>query len=151
MGFPLMTAHFIMMWFSIDSEITPPVGLASIVGAGIANADPMKTMLTAFKYAKALYILPILFYYRPALLLQSSLFDIALTFVTVMLGLIAFAAVWENYLMRRTTLLERILLLGGALLLFIPGHIWDFAGIGLFIIVYCLQRYYCPAGFRQTA
>ena len=40
---------------------------------------------------------------------------------------------------------------GGALLLFIPGHIWDFAGIGLFIIVYCLQRYYCPAGFRQTA
>ena len=39
----------------------------------------------------------------------------------------------------------------GALLLFIPGHIWDFAGIGLFIIVYCLQRYYCPAGFRQTA
>ena len=42
-------------------------------------------------------------------------------------------------------------LLGGALLLFIPGHIWDFAGIGLFIIVYCLQRYYCPAGFRQTA
>ena len=151
MGFPLMTAHFIMMWFSIDSEITPPVGLASIVGAGIANADPMKTMFTAFKYAKALYILPILFYYRPALLLQSSLFDIALTFVTVMLGLIAFAAVWENYLMRRTTLLERILLLSGALLLFIPGHIWDFAGIGLFIIVYCLQRYYCPAGFRQTA
>lgn len=151
MGFPLMTAHFIMMWFSIDSEITPPVGLASIVGAGIANADPMKTMFTAFKYAKALYILPILFYYRPALLLQSSLFDIALTFVTVMLGLIAFAAVWENYLMRRTTLLERLLLLGGALLLFIPGHIWDFAGIGLFIIVYCLQRYYCPAGFRQTA
>ncbi|WP_303070608.1 TRAP transporter permease [Bilophila wadsworthia] len=151
MGFPLMTAHFIMMWFSIDSEITPPVGLASIVGAGIANADPMKTMFTAFNYAKALYILPILFYYRPALLLQSSLFDIALTFVTVMLGLIAFAAVWENYLMRRTTLLERILLLGGALLLFIPGHIWDFAGIGLFIIVYCLQRYYCPAGFRQTA
>ena len=151
MGFPLMTAHFIMMWFSIDSEITPPVGLASIVGAGIANADPMKTMFTAFKYAKALYILPILFYYRPALLLQSNLFDIALTFVTVMLGLIAFAAVWENYLMRRTTLLERLLLLSGALLLFIPGHIWDFAGIGLFIIVYCLQRYYCPAGFRQTA
>ena len=44
-----------------------------------------------------------------------------------------------------------VICLGGALLLFIPGHIWDFAGIGLFIIVYCLQRYYCPAGFRQTA
>lgn len=67
----------------------------------------MKTMFTAFKYAKALYILPILFYYRPALLLQSNLFDIALTFVTVMLG---------SSLSRRsgelpdapTTLLERL-------------------------------------------
>ena len=129
------------------------LGIRPIISlnAGVSKVDPMKTMFTAFKYAKALYILPILFYYRPALLLQSSLFDIALTFVTVMLGLIAFAAVWENYLMRRTTLLERLLLLGGALLLFIPGHIWDFAGIGLFTIVYCLQRYYCPAGFRQTA
>ncbi len=140
MGFPLLTAHFIMMWFSIDSEITPPVGLASIVGAGIANADPMKTMFTAFKYAKALYILPILFYYRPALLLQSDLLDIAITFVTVMLGLIAFAAVWENYLFRRTTLLERVLLLTGAVLLFLPGDMWDFGGLALFVIVYLLQR-----------
>lgn len=40
MGFPLMTAHFIMMWFSIDSEITPPVGLASIVGAGHRQRRP---------------------------------------------------------------------------------------------------------------
>ncbi|MFR3458049.1 MAG: TRAP transporter large permease subunit [Bilophila wadsworthia] len=40
MGFPLMTAHFIMMWFSIDSEITPPVGLASIVGAGMPTPTP---------------------------------------------------------------------------------------------------------------
>ena len=68
-----------------------------------------------------------------------------------MLGLIAFAAVWENYLMRRTTLLERILLLGGAPCCSFPAISGTSAGIGLFIIVYCLQRYYCPAGFRQTA
>ena len=46
---------------------------------------------------------------------------------------------------------ERLLLLCGAILLFLPGDAWDFFGIGIFIIVYCLQRYYCPAGFRQAA
>lgn len=140
MGFPLITAHFIMMWFSIDSEITPPVGLASIVGAGIANADPMKTMFTAFKYAKALYILPVLFYYRPAILLQGPLWDIALTFLTVLLGLVAFAAVWENFLLRRTTIVERLMLLACAFLLFMPGHMWDIGGLALFSLVYGMQR-----------
>lgn len=127
------------------------VGLASIVGAGIANADPMKTMFTAFKYAKALYILPILFYYRPALLLQSSLFDIALTFVTRHARPHRFRGGLGELPDAPDHAARTHPLLGGALLLFIPGHIWDFAGIGLFIIVYCLQRYYCPAGFRQTA
>ena len=145
MGFPLLVAHFIMMWFSIDSEITPPVGLASIVGAGIANADPMKTMCTGVKYAKALYILPFLFYYRPGLLLQSTLSDIVITYVTVLLGLVAFAAAWENYLLRRTTLLERLMLFVGAILLFLPGDWLDFGGIALFVIVYFLQKRPQPA------
>jgi TRAP transporter 4TM/12TM fusion protein len=54
MGFPLLVAHLIMIWFSIDSEITPPVGLASITAAGIARSEPMRTMFTAFKFAKGL-------------------------------------------------------------------------------------------------
>jgi len=140
MGFPLLVAHLIMIWFSIDSEITPPVGLASITASGIAGSDPMKTMFTAFKFAKGLYILPFMFYYRPAILLQGSLGMIIETIVSVLLGLIAFAMFWENFLFRRMTAIERFLLLIAAACLLFPGLIWNGIGLILFVAVILNQK-----------
>jgi TRAP transporter 4TM/12TM fusion protein len=140
MGFPLLIAHLIMIWYSIDSEITPPVGLASITAAAIARAEPMRTMLTAFKFAKGLYIMPFMFYYRPALLLQGSLSMILETVASILLGLIAFAAFWENFLLRKTTVIERITLVLASAGLLIPGLLWNAIGCVLFILVAMTQK-----------
>lgn len=140
MGFSLLTAHLIMIWFSIDSEITPPVGLASITASGIARSEPMRTMLTAFKFAKGLYILPFMFYYRPALLLQGSPGMIVETIISILLGLVAFAAFWENFLFDRTNPLERFALLIASAGLLVPGLIWNGIGCVLFVGVVVSQR-----------
>ena len=140
MGFPLLIAHMIMIWYSINSEITPPVGLASIVGAGIAGADPMKTMLTAFKFSKGLYILPFMFYFRPAILLQGSLFIIIETIISIFFGLIAFASFWENFLFKKLKLVERIFLLMAAFFLFFPNLLGNGIGFILFISVVFSQK-----------
>jgi len=140
MGFPLIIAHFIMIWFSIDSEITPPVGLASIVAAGIARANPVKTMFTAFKFAKGLYILPFIFYFRPAMLLQDSFGMILETVFTVLLGLIAFAAFWENYFFKETNVVERLLLLAAAAGLLFPGFLLNGIGLALFVAIAVSQK-----------
>jgi TRAP transporter 4TM/12TM fusion protein len=140
MGFPLLVAHLIMIWFSIDSEITPPVGLASITAAGIARSEPMRTMFTAFKFAKGLYILPFMFYYRPALLLQDSFSMILETIASILLGLIAFAAFWENFLFRKTSITERIMLLLASAGLLVPGLLWNAIGCILLILVAMTQK-----------
>jgi TRAP transporter 4TM/12TM fusion protein len=140
MGFPLLVAHLIMIWFSIDSEITPPVGLASITAAGIARSEPMRTMFTAFKFAKGLYILPFMFYYRPALLLQDSFGMILETIASILLGLIAFAAFWENFLFRKTSIAERIMLLLASAGLLVPGLLWNAIGCILLILVAMTQK-----------
>ncbi|TNF49777.1 MAG: TRAP transporter fused permease subunit [Deltaproteobacteria bacterium] len=70
MGVPLLCAHMIVYWFSQDSNITPPVCVAAYAGAAIAGADPWKTGWTAFKFAKLLYVMPILFAFTPAILFQ---------------------------------------------------------------------------------
>ncbi len=140
MGFSLLTAHMIMIWFSIDSEITPPVGLASITASGIARSDPIKTMFTAFKFAKGLYILPFMFYYRPGILLQGTLGTIVETILSVLFGLIAFAAFWDGFLFRKTYPWERILLLMAAAGLFVPGLVWNACGFVLFLAVALLQK-----------
>ena len=70
MGVPLLCAHMIVYWFSQDSNITPPVCVAAYAGAAIAGSDPWKTGWTSFKYAKLLYVMPILFAFTPAILFQ---------------------------------------------------------------------------------
>ena len=140
MGFPLIIAHFIMIWFSINSEITPPVGLAAIVAAGIAKADPWKTMFTSFKFSKGLYILPFTFYYRPEILLQGSFPDFLMTTAAVLAGLIALAAALEGFFSAPLRLYERLALAAAAVALFVPGRGWDLAGAVLLAAVYTLQK-----------
>jgi TRAP-type uncharacterized transport system fused permease subunit len=72
MGVVLIAAHMIVYWFSQDSNITPPVCVAAYAGAAIAGADPWKTGWTAFKFAKLLYVMPILFAFTPSILFEGK-------------------------------------------------------------------------------
>jgi TRAP transporter 4TM/12TM fusion protein len=72
MGVVLIAAHMIVYWFSQDSNITPPVCVAAYAGAAIAGSDPWKTGWTAFKYAKLLYVMPLLFAFTPAILFEGK-------------------------------------------------------------------------------
>ncbi len=70
MGVPLICAHMIVYWVSQETNITPPVCVAAYAGAAIAGWEPWKTGWTAFKFAKLLYVMPILFAFTPAILFQ---------------------------------------------------------------------------------
>ncbi|MDT8440742.1 MAG: TRAP transporter fused permease subunit [Desulfuromonadales bacterium] len=72
MGVPILCAHMIVYWLSQDSNITPPVCVAAYAGAAIAGSDPWKTGWTAFKFAKLLYVMPILFAFTPSILFQAE-------------------------------------------------------------------------------
>jgi len=72
LGVVLIAAHMIVYWFSQDSNITPPVCVAAYAGAAIAGADPWKTGWTAFKFAKLLYVMPLLFAFTPAILFEGK-------------------------------------------------------------------------------
>ncbi len=72
LGVPVLAAHMIVYWFSQDSNITPPVCVAAYAGAAIAQADPWKTGWTAFKFAKLLYVMPLLFAFTPSILFQGK-------------------------------------------------------------------------------
>lgn len=63
----LLSAHMIIFWLSQDSNVTPPVCLAAFAAAAIARTPPMSTGLAAWRIAKGLYIIPILFAYTPLL------------------------------------------------------------------------------------
>ncbi len=63
----LLSAHMIIFWLSQDSNVTPPVCLTAFAAAAIAKTPPMATGFTAWRIAKGLYIIPVLFAYTPYL------------------------------------------------------------------------------------
>ncbi|MBU1344974.1 MAG: TRAP transporter fused permease subunit [Proteobacteria bacterium] len=86
LGVNEIAAHMIVYWLSQDSNITPPVCIAAFAGATIAKANMWKTAFTAFKFAKFLYLGPILFGYVPGFSLNGSSTDIIIAFVWIVFG-----------------------------------------------------------------
>ena len=139
-GVSAIAAHMIVYWLSQHSNITPPVCVAAYAGAAIAGSDPWKTGWTSFKFAKMLYVMPLLFAYVPAMLLDGSVLEIITAFVSATLGTIAFGAFSMGYLRRKTRPLEWLLLGAGTLLLYWPTLVSDIAGLALVALVWWLQR-----------
>jgi TRAP transporter 4TM/12TM fusion protein len=91
LGVNELAAHMIVYWLSQDSNITPPVCIAAFAGATIAKANMWKTAFTSFKFAKFLYLGPLLFAYVPGFSLDGSSMDIAKAFVYILFGTWAYS------------------------------------------------------------
>ncbi|SMC87308.1 TRAP transporter, 4TM/12TM fusion protein [Desulfocicer vacuolatum DSM 3385] len=102
LGVNELAAHMIVYWLSQDSNITPPVCIAAFAGATIAKANMWKTAFTAFKFAKFLYLGPLLFGYVPGFSLDGSTMDITKAFIFIVLGTWAyswfFSFIWIDYI-----------------------------------------------------
>lgn len=138
LGVGLLAAHLIIYWFSQDSNITPPVALAAYAGAAIAQADPWKTGWTAFRFAKMLYVMPLLFAYSP-ILMDGPWDQVIITWISATIGTVAFGALMMAYLQRQTTLPEWLVLAGATFLCFLPSLWSTTVGVALLIGIYLLQ------------
>ena len=137
-GLPVLIAHLLVFWYSQDSNVTPPVCLAAYAAAGVAGADPMRTGLQAWKYAKGLYLIPVLMVVHPELALGGPWPIVLGKAAMSMVALAAFAAVLEGQLASRLTAGGRIVLLAGTATVFFPSFI--VGGLGaLVVVVYALK------------
>ncbi|ACA85142.1 TRAP transporter permease [Shewanella woodyi] len=106
-GLPLLTAHLIVFWLSQTSNVTPPIALAAFAGAGVANANPMRSSIEAFKLAGGLFIIPIMMAYTDLLNPEASAFEFAFAIAQTAAIIIAIAVSIEGYLLRRLSNIER--------------------------------------------
>ncbi len=140
MGVPPIAAHFFVFYFGIVADLTPPVALAAYAGAAIAQANPMKTAITATKLAIGAFIVPYVFALNPALLLiDTSLVDVIIIVVTSLVGMFAVSASLEGFLFCKMPWYQRAMCLAGGLMLIYPGLVTDTAGITLVAIVAIFQ------------
>jgi len=138
LGLPILVAHMVVFWYSQDANVTPPVALASFAGAGLAGASPMRCGFSSWKIAKGLYIIPIVMAYRP-LLGNGPPGQVILTMVLTALGLIAFTACMEQYLVRKLSIIETGIVGLAALAMLWPIYWLSIVGAVLFLAILAFQ------------
>lgn len=147
-GVPMIAAHLFVFYYAILSVITPPVCMAAFSGAAIADAPPMKTGFTSSKLGIVAFIIPFMFVYEPALLLQGSPVQVVQAVITAIIGVVGLAAGMQGWFVGRASMIERVLLVIGGLTLIYPGAITDILGFALLI---CVAAYEFIRDRRGTA
>ncbi|MHB1132633.1 MAG: TRAP transporter permease [Chloroflexota bacterium] len=140
-GVPLLSAHLFVFYFGIVADLTPPVALAAMAGAGIAGAPPTKTGVQAFRLAAPAYLVPYVFCFAPSLtLIGYSAFEGASSAFTAVLGVLALGVGLFGWMLTWVPWWQRLLLIGAALMLIVPGIETDLVGLAVLTGVYFLQR-----------
>jgi len=139
-GVPLLAAHLFVFYFGIIADLTPPVALAAMAGAGIANAPPVKTGIQAFKLGAPAYLVPYVFCYAPQItLLGYSFWSGVEASFTAVLGVFCLGVSIMGWMLTKVPWWQRPPLFAAAFLLIVPGLETDAVGLVLLLVVAFLQ------------
>jgi TRAP-type uncharacterized transport system fused permease subunit len=130
LGVPDYAAHMFIFYYAVLSEVSPPTALSPFAAAAITGGDPYRTTLQSWKYTLPAFLVPFVFVLDPqgvGLLLAipkgGSWVDVLEITIKTTFGLVALAAVAQNWGLRQNTPTERGLLLLSGLLLVFPSLI----------------------------
>ena len=135
MGVPLLTAHLAVVWFSQSSPLTPPFCLAAFVGAGIAEANPMRTGFASVRLGFVMYVVPFIMVYKTAFLLNGSLMDICLTFLASFIGVGIVAVAIIGHFRGHLSWYLRLALIFAAGLLLFGGPLIQLLGLAATFVI----------------
>ena len=147
LGVPDFAAHMFIFYYAVLSEVSPPTALSPFAAAAITGGDPYKTTLQSWKYTLPAFVVPFIFVLDPlgvGVLLKlpkgASWFDVAGVVTLAFATMAVLAAGAQGWLLKRTTLIERAMLIVGGVMMLVPQPLWDALGFALAIGVVVLQK-----------
>ena len=145
-GIPNLTAHFFVFYFAVVSAITPPVALASYAAAGISGANPMETSVASFKIGIAAFVVPFMFFYNSALLMDGGTLEIIRAGATAVFGVFLLSSGVQGWFMGSATVwFLRVGLILAALLMISGGLVTDLVGILAAGAIYFVHKVVKPS------
>lgn len=128
-GISPLLAHFFVFYYGVLSFLTPPVCLACYAAASIAGTKMLETAFQAMKLAIVAYLVPFIFAYKPALLLQGGIVELIEAIFFAIIGVYILARALEGYLFRPLGFVKRIVLIIGGIITMVPGYTFDLIGV----------------------
>ncbi|MGE0557965.1 MAG: TRAP transporter permease [Burkholderiales bacterium] len=151
LGVPDFAAHMFIFYYAVLSEVSPPTALSPFAAAAITGGGPYRTTAQSWKYCAPAFLVPFMFVLDPSgtgLLLGGSFKNlaqanwgaIAIISVTAIIGIVALAGGLQGWLLRRTNLVERWMLIIAGLALVYPTRTSDVIGMVLVVLVIAMQK-----------
>ncbi|MDT8326724.1 MAG: TRAP transporter fused permease subunit [Roseovarius sp.] len=133
LGVPPLATHMFVLYYGVISEITPPVCASAYAAAGIANANPFRTGMTAFTLGLGKLMVPMVFVYAPTILIvlpeYFTLGSFLQVSITCGLGIFCVGAAVAGFLMTPLRGLWRLSFVVGGVLLVAPSLGSDLAAL----------------------
>ena len=141
LGISALCANMFVFYYGIMAQITPPVCVASYTAAGIADANAMKTGIKGFTFAMVGFLVPFVFVYNPAILLEGTMVEIIIAYCIVIAATYLLACGIAGYLFRPLKMWERIACYVVAFIFILPSSMSDIIGIAgcALIMAYCFM------------
>jgi len=133
-GFSPLASHMFVFYFGVMSMITPPVEVAAYAAADISKGDPIKIGFTSCRIAILAFVMPYVFLFEPALLMQGSWWKILSTFIMTLIGVFILAGTITGWFFVKLNLIWRFVLLIIFVLIFVPELMTSLLGIALTLI-----------------
>lgn len=140
LGVEPLVAHLFIFYFAVMSAITPPVALAAYAGSALSGSDPVKTSVESFKIGLAAFVVPYMFFFSPALLLDGTWFEIAHVFITAVVGVYLMSCAVQGWFITHTNKIVRSGLVIAGLTMIAGGSATDLFGIALGAVLYYVQK-----------
>jgi TRAP transporter 4TM/12TM fusion protein len=133
LGVPPLATHMFVLYYGVISEITPPVCASAYAAAGIANANPFRTGMTAFTLGLGKLMVPMVFVYAPTILIVLPEYFTLGSFLQVSItcgfGIFCVGAAVAGFLMAPLRGLWRFSFVVGGVLLVAPSLGSDLAAL----------------------
>ncbi len=143
MGVGFEQAHFFTMFFAVFAFLTPPIAMVALIAAKLAGAPYIASALEATKAAIGGFVIPFMFIYCPALLLQwHDPFQDVIGLFACIICLLALEVGFVGYFVNECTIPERFLSVGAAIILFLSLTLESYLSFttGLIVILLLFVR-----------
>lgn len=94
-GFPELESHMFLLYFAILSALTPPIAVAALAAAAIAQEDPILIAVSAVRLAVVGFLIPFVFLWNPAILGLADPLAVTLAIVGGICAVAAIAVCFE--------------------------------------------------------
>ena len=153
-GFPILESHMFLLYYAILSALTPPIAVAALAAAAIADEDPFVIAFEAVRLAAVGFLMPFVFIWNPAIIGQGTVAEVLMAAAGGVMAACAIAVSFEwlrSHAVGRAFLpLKFLLPIGGAAAV-APNPLVSLVGIAATLAMFVAVYKGSPKSFEEQA